>query len=80
MSSGLLVSQRKRALLENFQESRKSGVLSKTLEKTTIKEKLETVIRVQGEKGLNALRDHFELKAYGYFKGIGWSIAVVSPH
>ncbi|MNF43712.1 Fic/DOC family protein [compost metagenome] len=57
MSSGLFVSQRERALLENLQESRKSGVLSKTLEKKAIEEKLETVIRVQGEKGLNELRD-----------------------
>ncbi|TRX03729.1 Fic family protein [Flavobacterium gawalongense] len=57
MSDGLYVAQKERAMIENFQESRKSGEESKTLERRQIEDKLETIVRVQGEDGLNALRD-----------------------
>jgi Fic/DOC family len=57
MHKGLFVSQRERAYLENLQESRKKGEDSKTLERTKIEEKLESIVRVHGEEGLNALRD-----------------------
>lgn len=57
MSNGLFVSQRERAFLENFQDSRKSAGQLKTLEKKELEEKLEKIIRIQGEKGLNELRD-----------------------
>jgi Fic family protein len=56
-ADGLYVSQQERALLENFQESRKPGPQSKTLTLPEIEEKLDQVVRVKGEDGLNALRD-----------------------
>jgi len=57
MADGLFVSQQERALLENFQESRKSRAESKTLDRNLIEEKLETIVRVRGEEGLNNVRD-----------------------
>lgn len=54
----LYVSQQERALLENLQVSRRPGPDSKTLTLPQIEEKLETVIRVHGEDGLNKLRDN----------------------
>lgn len=56
-SGGLMVSQRERALLENLQVSRRTGAYSKTLTYPQIEEKLEKIIRVNGEKTLNQLRD-----------------------
>ncbi|MDB5032695.1 Fic family protein [Mucilaginibacter sp.] len=56
-SDGLYVSQQERALLENFQESRKPGPQSKTLTLPEIEEKMDQVVRVKGEDGLNMLRD-----------------------
>lgn len=53
----LYVSQQERAVLENLQESRKPGPQSKTLTLREIEEKLEQIIRVKGEDGLNAFRD-----------------------
>ncbi|MGZ3757807.1 MAG: Fic family protein [Mucilaginibacter sp.] len=53
----LFVSQQERAVLENLQESRKPGAQSKTLTLPEIEEKLEQIIRVKGEAGLNAFRD-----------------------
>lgn len=53
----LFVSQKERALLENLQSSRKKGPESKTLPAKEVEEKLEQVIQVHGEAGLNALRD-----------------------
>jgi hypothetical protein len=51
------VSQRERALLENLQSTRKQGPDSKCLPRVRIEEKLEEIIRVHGEEGLNRLRD-----------------------
>ena len=53
----LYVSQQERALLENLQVSKRPGSDSKTLTLTEIEDKLETVIRVHGEDGLNKIRD-----------------------
>lgn len=53
----LYVSQQERALLENLQVSKRPGPDSKTLTLPQIEEKLETIIRVHGEDGLNKLRD-----------------------
>jgi len=53
----LFVSQQERAILENLQESRKPGPQSKTLALPEIEEKLEQIIVVKGEDGLNAFRD-----------------------
>lgn len=57
-SGELYVSQRPRAFLENLQTSRNPGPDSKTLPYPAIEEKLEQIIRVHGEKELNALRDN----------------------
>lgn len=56
-AGNLFVSQKERAFLENFQSSRKSGIDSKTLTAAEIEEKLEQIIQVHGEEGLNNLRD-----------------------
>lgn len=56
-SGELYVSQRARAFLENLQVSRKPGSDSKTLTFPEIEEKLEQIIRVNGEDELNAVRD-----------------------
>ena len=56
-SGELMVSQRERALLENLQVSRQRGGNSKTLPYPVIEEKLEKIIRVNGEDELNKVRD-----------------------
>ena len=56
-SGELHLSQRERALLENMESSRKPGPDSKTLTYPEIEEKLEQIIRVNGEDELNAVRD-----------------------
>jgi Fic family protein/uncharacterized protein (UPF0335 family) len=56
-SGALMVSQRERALLENLQVSRQTGANSKTLAYPQIEEKLEKIIRVNGEKELHQVRD-----------------------
>ena len=56
-SGELYASQIERALLENLQVSRQRGPQSKTLTLPEIEEKLEGVIRVNDEAGLNELRD-----------------------
>ncbi|MBX9850997.1 MAG: Fic family protein [Cytophagaceae bacterium] len=53
----LCVSQKERALLENLQASKRPGPESKTLSLLEIEEKLEEIIRVHGEEGLNKTRD-----------------------
>ncbi|WP_166964698.1 Fic family protein [Yeosuana marina] len=56
-SGELMVSQRERAFLENLQVSRQTGADSKTLAFPQIEEKLEKIIRVNGEQELNLVRD-----------------------
>ena len=53
----LFVSQKARAFLENMQISKKLGQDSKTLALPDIEEKLEQILFVHGEDGLNDLRD-----------------------
>ncbi|MEO5889158.1 MAG: Fic family protein [Ferruginibacter sp.] len=57
LSGELYVSQQERALLENMQVSRYPGSESKILSLPEIEERLEAIIRVKGETGLNAVRD-----------------------
>lgn len=56
-SGELKVSQRERAFLENLQVSRRPGPNSKILPFPEIEEKLEQIIRVNGEAELNKVRD-----------------------
>lgn len=63
ISGQLYVSQKERALLENLQESRKPGPDSKTLSYPEIEERLEEIIRVNGEEELNSVRDKARLIA-----------------
>lgn len=56
-TNGLYVSQKERAMLENFQQSRKPGPNSKTLSIPELEDKLEQIILVKGEDGLNQFRD-----------------------
>lgn len=53
----LYLGQQARAFLENFEISKRVGSRSKTLPRNIIEEKLDTIIRVHGEAGINALRD-----------------------
>lgn len=57
LSGELYVSQLERALLENLEVSRKQGPESKAIPLVKVEERLEMVVRVQGEAGLNTLRD-----------------------
>lgn len=52
-----LVSQRERAFLESFQVSRKLRSAYKTLSFPELEEKLEQIIRTNGEEELNKVRD-----------------------
>lgn len=54
---GLYLSREERAFLENLQISKKKGDESKTLPLQIIEDKLETIIRTNGENALNDLRD-----------------------
>ncbi|MGB3007481.1 MAG: Fic family protein [Chitinophagaceae bacterium] len=56
-SGELYVSQLERALLENMQVSRQHGPESKTITLPELEERLEQIVRVKGEVGLNELRD-----------------------
>lgn len=53
----LFASQKARAFLENLQTSKKSGDESKCLSLPEIEERLEQIIRVNGEVEINHLRD-----------------------
>lgn len=57
LSGKLYASQRARAFLENLQTSRKPGPDSKTLTLPELEERLEQIIRVNGEGELNRVRD-----------------------
>lgn len=56
-SGELYVSQKARAFLENLQSTKKLGSTSKCLSLPEIEERLEQIIRVNGEDELNKLRD-----------------------
>jgi len=57
LSGDVYASQRARAFLENLQTSRKLGPDSKTLTYPEIEERLDQIVRINGEKELNKLRD-----------------------
>ncbi|MCP4458680.1 MAG: cell filamentation protein Fic [Cytophagales bacterium] len=57
LSGELYASQQPRAFLENLQVSRKAGPNSKTLPLAEIEKRLEEIVRVHGEDGLNKVRD-----------------------
>lgn len=63
LSGELFASQTERALLENLQVSRQLGPESKTLTLAEIEEKLEGIIRLKNEEGLNELRDKARILA-----------------
>lgn len=56
-SGELYVSQKARAFLENLQASKKLGSASKCLSLPEIEERLEQIIRVNGEDEINKVRD-----------------------
>jgi hypothetical protein len=56
-SGELYASQKARAFLENLQASKKLGSESKCLSLPEIEERLEQIIRVNGEEEINKLRD-----------------------
>jgi Fic family protein len=58
ITHGLFAAQKERAFLENFQSSRKPGADSKTLTFPEIEERLEQIVRVNGEEELNKIRDN----------------------
>lgn len=53
----LYVSSRERAFLENLQITKKSGSDSKNLSHIQIEERLESILKINGEGALNNLRD-----------------------
>jgi len=57
LSGEVYASQQARAFLENLQTSRKIGPDSKTLTYPEIEERLEQIVRINGEEELNILRD-----------------------
>lgn len=57
ISGQLFTSQKERAFLENLQTSRRQGPDSKTLTYKEIEERLEQIVRVNGEDSLNDVRD-----------------------
>jgi hypothetical protein len=62
-SGELYTSQKARAFLENLQTTRKLGSNSKCLSLPEIEERLEQIIRVNGEKEINKLRDQARMLA-----------------
>ncbi len=63
LSGELYAAQLERALLENLQVSRQQGPLSKNVTLDEIEARLEQVIQVNGEKGINELRDNARVVA-----------------
>lgn len=55
--NGLFISCPERAYLENLQVAYQKGANSKCLSRKEIEERLEKVIRINGESALNAIRD-----------------------
>jgi Fic family protein len=56
-SGELYVAQQERAFLENLQPSRQVGATSKTITLPEIESKLEQIVQVKGEDGINQFRD-----------------------
>ncbi|MFA6456262.1 MAG: Fic family protein [Bacteroidota bacterium] len=64
---GMFVSSKERAFLENLQSTKKIGPDSKCLGIPQIEEKLDDILRIKGEEGLNLVRD----KARAIAKALG---------
>lgn len=62
-SGELFVSQQERALLENLQVSRRPGPESKIVTLPEIEAKLDQIVRVKGEDGINQIRDNARIIA-----------------
>lgn len=56
-AGNLYTSQRARAFLENLQQSKGNGSTSKTLSIAEVEDKLEQIVRINGEEELNKLKD-----------------------
>ena len=63
ISGKLYASQKARAFLENLQLSRSKGPTSKCLTSSELEEKLEQIIRVNGESEINKVRDQAKIIA-----------------
>ncbi|HZY39743.1 MAG TPA: Fic family protein [Mucilaginibacter sp.] len=63
LAPGLFVSSHARAYMENLQPSRKPGPDSKTLTLPEIEERIEKVIRIREETGINQIRDDAKIIA-----------------
>lgn len=68
LAAGIFASQMARAFLENLQVSRKTDGVTKTLDQGVLESKLEEIIRVHGEEGINKLRD----EARQISQKLGW--------
>ena len=71
----LFIASQPRAFLENLQRTRRGAEASKTIPRRELEERLEKILRLRGEKALNALRDDArraakELGLLGEFKGL----------
>ena len=53
----LFIASQPRAFLENIQRTRSGSVASKNIPRKELEERLERLLRLRGEKALNALRD-----------------------
>ena len=53
----LFIASQPRAFLENIQRTRSGSAASKTIPRKELEERLERLLRLRGEKALNALRD-----------------------
>lgn len=67
--NGMFISCPERAYLENLQVAYRKGAVSKCLPVTEIEERLDKVIRVNGENAINSLRD----KARMLSEKLGWT-------
>lgn len=63
LSGQLFASQKARAFLENLQQSKRPGPTSKTLTIPEIEEKLDQIVRINGEVALNEVRDQARVVA-----------------
>ena len=63
LAPGLFVSGQARAYMENLQPSRRPGPDSKTLTLPEIEERIEKIIRIRDESGINQIRDDAKMIA-----------------
>ena len=78
----LFIASQPRAFLENIQRTRSGSAASKTIPRKELEERLERLLRLRGEKALNALRDDArrvakELSLLKEFKALDWIIGAM---